>query len=32
MMVWGIIGGFFAGAVFGLFLACLMYAGKDDNE
>ena len=31
-MVWGIIGAFFAGAVFGMLLACLMFARKDDDE
>lgn len=31
-MVWGIIGGFFAGAVFGMLLACIMCSRKDDDE
>ena len=31
-MVWGIIGGFVGGAVFGMFLACLMFARKDDDK
>ena len=30
LMIWGIICGFVAGAVFGMFLACLMFTRKDD--
>ena len=31
-MVWGIIGGFFAGALFGMMLACLLFTRKDDDK
>ena len=31
-MLWGILGGFFAGGVFGLFLACILFMRKDDDE
>ena len=31
-MIWGIMGGFIVGGVFGLFLACLMFARKDDDK
>ena len=31
-MIWGILGGFIAGSVFGMFLACLMFARKDDEK
>ena len=30
-MLWGILVGFIIGAVFGLFLACIMFARKDDD-
>ena len=29
-MLWGILGGFVAGAMFGMLLACIMCARKDD--
>ena len=29
-MIWGIIGGFVVGAVFGWFIACIMFVRKDD--
>ena len=29
-MIWGIVVGFVVGGVFGMLLACLMFARKDD--
>ena len=31
-MIWGILGGFLVGGVFGMFLACLIFTRKDDDE
>lgn len=31
-MIWGILGGVFVGAVFGMLLACIMCARKDDDK
>ena len=31
-MIWGILGGFIVGGIFGVMLACIMCARKDDEK